>query len=62
MTHSEAEEFIRTVIGQGDSMDVREVMKRYPDKTLREALEDYYFEEAPFGDGLEHFIHNKERG
>ncbi len=56
MTHSEAEEFIRTVIGKGEIMDVSEVMKKYPDKTLREALEDFFFEAAPFGDGLEYFI------
>ena len=58
MTHSEAEEFIDIVIGPGDVMDVREVMKKYPDKTLREALVDYFFEVAPFGDGLEYFLGN----
>ncbi len=56
MTLSEAEEFIDIVIGPGDIMDGREVMKKYPDKTLREALEDFFFEVAPFGDGLEYFL------
>ena len=50
MTVSEAVEFIRTVIGPGDVMDVREVLKKYRDKTLRQALEDFWFEVAPFGD------------
>ena len=43
MTHSEAEEFIQAVIGPGDVMDVREVMKKYEGKTLKEALEDFEF-------------------
>ena len=51
MTHTEAEEFIKTVIGEGEVMDVNEVMKKYRDKSLREALEDYFFKMAPFEDG-----------
>ena len=56
MTLLEAEEFIVIVMGQGDVMDVREVMKKYPDMTLHQALLDFFFEVAPFGDGLEYFI------
>ena len=58
MTHSEAEEFIRIVIGPGDVTDIREVMKKYSDLSLREALEDYFFEIAPFGEGIEYYIQN----
>ena len=56
MTYSEAEEFIQTVISPGDSLDVREVMIKYRDKTLREALEDHYFEVAPFGKNLDEIV------
>ena len=50
MTHSEAEEFIRITIAPGEILDVRDILKKYKEKTLREALEDYFFEIAPFGD------------
>ena len=46
MTYSEAEEFIETVISPGEVMDVREVMEKYKGKTLKEALEDYYFRDS----------------
>lgn len=46
MTHSETEEFIETVIRPGEMLDVREVMEKYKGKTLKEALEDYYFRDS----------------
>ncbi len=46
MTHSEAQEFIETVIAPGEVMDVREVMLKYKGKTLEEALADYSFKTA----------------
>ena len=46
MTYSEAEEFIQTVLAPGDIMDVFQVMKKYRDKTLKEALEDYEFHQV----------------
>ena len=56
--HSEAEEFVLTVISPGDSFDVNEIMKLYKGKSLREALEDY-FEIDPFGDHLDEIIKYK---
>ena len=41
MTHSEAEVFIRTVIGPGEEMDVSAVKRKYRDMTLCDALRDY---------------------
>ncbi len=43
MTRLEAEEFIQTVISPGDVMDVNEVRRKYRDRTLQEALEEYEF-------------------
>ena len=56
MTRSEAEEFIQTVIENGECLDLNEVMKKYQGKTLREALTDYYFEVDPFGDHLDEIV------
>lgn len=50
MTRSEAEVFILTVISSGEAMDLYAVMKKYRGKTLKEALEDYFGELAPYCD------------
>ncbi len=50
MTRSEAEVFILTVISSGEVMDLYTVMKQYQGKTLKEALEDYFGELAPYCD------------
>lgn len=50
MTRSEAEVFIQTVISSGEVMDLYDVMKRYRGKTLKESLEDYFGELAPYCD------------
>lgn len=50
MTRSEAEVFILTVISSGEVMDLYTVMKRYQEKTLKDALEDYFGELAPYCD------------
>ena len=59
MTHAEAEEFIKTVIGSGDVMDVRTVMEKYRGLTLREALTVYYCELMPYG-VPDQFINNSD--
>ena len=63
MTRSEAEEFILITIQEGDSLDIRAVMEKYRDKSLREALIDYFFEIDPFGDHLDEIVNyeNKRR-
>ena len=41
MTRAEAEIYIWNVIGPGDVMSVDDIRRRYRDRTLSEALEDY---------------------
>ena len=50
MTRSEAEVFILTVISSGEVMDLYAIMKKYRGKTLKESLEDYFGELAPYCD------------
>ncbi len=56
MTRSEAEEFIMTLLGSGESADIREVMEKYTGRTLREAYLDFFFEIDPFGDHLDEIL------
>ncbi len=61
MTRSEAEEFILITIQEGESPDIRGVLEKYRDKTLREALTDNFFEIDPFGEHLDEIIHYENR-
>ena len=48
MTLSEAEVFIRTVIGTGEEMDISAVKQKYRDMTLRDALRDHLGDVADY--------------
>lgn len=50
MTKTEAEIFIMAVSGYGDCMSVTDVLKKYRDVTLQEALEDSLGEIAQYID------------
>ena len=50
MTSTEAEIFIVAVSGYGDCMSVTDVLKKYRDVTLQEALEDNLGEIAQYID------------
>ena len=48
MTRSEAEAFIITVLQSGEILDLNTVMKTYQGKNLRESLEEYFGDIAPY--------------
>ena len=50
MTRSEAKAFILATIQLGESLDLYQVMRTYQGKTLREALEEYFGDIAPYCD------------
>ena len=56
MTHSEADEFILTLLSSGGPTNISEVMEKYEGKTLREAYQDFFAEIDPFGDHLDEIL------